>query len=333
MSLAVVTGASGLVGGNLAALLLDEGVRVRATKRAGSRIEHLAHLAIEWVDATLDAGALTRAFTGADVVFHCAAIPTQTRRASGPHRDANVKGTQAVIDAVRAAQVKRLVHTSSVVTCAIAARGTPDVTEEAPWNFAAHGLGDDVYALTKREAELLVLDAVKRGDIDAVVVNPGLMFGPLDAKPSSARMLIALATGQIFAATSGFTNVVDVRDVCRGMIAAWRRGKAGERYILGGDNLNYEALFAIIADELGRKPPRLTLPDAIVRLGGRLGDVGERVLGKEMDLNSAVSAYAVCEGYRFSSEKAKRELGYTLSPIRTAIRDAIAWQRSQGKLS
>jgi dihydroflavonol-4-reductase len=333
MTIAAITGASGLVGGNLAALLLADGVKVRATKRGSSRVDHLKHLDIEWVEAGLDSAALTRAFTGADVVFHCAAIPTQTRRMDGPHRDANVKGTQAVIDAVRAANVKRLVHTSSVVACAIAARGAPDVTEEAPWNFAEHGLGDDVYALTKREAERLVIDAAKRGDIDAVVVNPGLMFGPLDAKPSSARMILELASGRIVGSTSGYTNVVDVRDVCRGMIAAWKKGKSGERYILGGDNITYSELFAIIASELGRKPPRFTIPDALVKLGGRLGDIGERVLGKEMDLNSAVTTYAVCEGYRFSSEKAKRELGYTLSPIRDAIRDAIAWQRARGTLA
>lgn len=332
MSIAAITGASGLVGGNLAAILLGEGVKVRASKRGSSRIDHLKHLDIEWVDAGLDATELTRPFAGADVVFHCAAIPTQTRKADGPHRDANVKGTQAVIDAVRAAKVARLVHTSSVVACAIAAKGAPDVSEDAPWNFADYGLGDDVYAVTKREAERLVLGAEKRNEIDAVVVNPGLMFGPLDAKPSSARMILELASGRIFGSTSGTTNVVDVRDVCRGMIAAWRKGRAGERYILGGDNLTYDALFAIIASELGRKPPRFTFPDAVVRLSGRLGDLGERVLGKELDLNSAVTTYAVCEGYRFSSEKAKRELGYTLSPICDAIREAIAWQRARGTL-
>lgn len=333
---AAVTGASGLVGGNLATLLLEQGVKVRATKRGSSKIDHLAHLDIEWVEAGLDPAELTRAFQGVDVVFHCAAIPTQTRKLDGPHRDANVKGTQAVIDAVAACKVKRLVHTSSVVTCAIARKGERDVIESDPWNFPDHGLGSDVYALTKREAELLVLAANQRGDIDAVVVNPGLMFGPLDAKPSSARMILELHRGKIFAATSGTTNVVDVRDVCRGMIAAWRRPESrGERYILGGDNMSYGALLGMISEELGRQGrgrALRTLPDALVKLGGALGDLAERVSGKEMDLNSAVSTYAVCEGYRFSSEKAMRDLGYRVSPVRQALKDAIAWLRARGVL-
>ena len=325
---AVITGASGLVGGNLAALLVADGVKVRAAKRAGSRIDHLRDLDIEWVDADLgDGDALTRAFTGAHVVFHCAAVPSQTRRLEGPHRQANVDGSKRVVAAVKRAGAGRLVHVSSVVTCAIAKDGAPDVVESDPWNFADYGL-DEIYAVTKREAELAVLAS----DVDMVVVNPGLMFGPRDAKPSSGRLIMEVSAGRVPGSTSGSTCIVDVRDVCRGMIAAWRQGKRGERYILGGPNVSYAELFALIAKELGRKPPRLALPDALVKASGVFGDLVERVTGREITLNSAVTSYAVCAGYRFSSDKAKRELGYTVSPVDVAIREAIAWFRARGML-
>ena len=332
MKTAVITGASGLVGGNLAELLIAAGVHVRGARRASTRIDHLADLAIEWVDAPLEAGALTRAFTGADVVFHCAAIATQTRRLDGGHKETNVDGTRHVIEAVRRAGVPRLVHCSSVVTCAIAKKGGPDVTEDDAWNFAAHGL-DEIYAVTKRDAELAVLDAARTtGGIDAVVVNPGLMFGPRDSKPSGGRMILELASGRIMGSTSGNSTFVDVRDVCRGMIAAWHRGKRGERYILAGDNLSYAQAFALICEELGKRPPP-ALPDVGVRIAGRAGDLLERVLGSErMPLNSAVTTYGTCAGYRFSSAKAARALGYTIGPVRTAVRDAIAWFRSHQRL-
>ncbi len=332
---AAITGASGLVGGNLAALLLEEGVRVRATRRATSKTAHLDDLDIEWVEASLeDQDGLARAFDDADVVFHCAAVPTQTRNSDGLHRRANVDGTVHVVDAVKRAGAGRLVHCSSVVTCAIAAPGGPDVGEDAPWNFAEHGLAE-AYSESKREAESFVRGATSpaAGGVDAVIVNPGTMFGPRDAKPSTGRLILAVAEGRVLAAPSGTSNFVDVRDVCRGMIAAWRKGKTGERYILGGVNLSYIEAFGVIARALGNKPPRFVLPDGLLGLAGKLGDVVERVRHREVDLNSAVTAYAVCKGYRFSSDKAVRELGYTVSPLEDAVRDEIAWLKEHGMLA
>lgn len=329
MSIAVVTGASGFVGGNLAKLLVDDGVNVRAIRRSAGSTAHLHDVAIEWIDADLDDEArLARAFEGAEVVFHCAGIATQTNFRGGRQRAVNVDGTKHVLAAVKKAGVARLVHCSSVVTCAIASAGGPDVDESMPWNFADHGLGDDQYALTKREAEHIAL----AGEGDVVVVNPGTMFGPLDAKPSSGRLITNIAQGRIFAATSGVTSAVDVRAVCRGMISAWRKGKRGERYILAGVNVTYGALFDVIARELGMKWANRTFPDVIVRAAGTAGDVAESVLGREMELNSAIAAYSVCQGYRFSSAKAMRDLGYALTPLENAVRDAVAWFRERGML-
>lgn len=156
MSVCAITGASGLVGGNLAEALLRDGHRVVATKRASTKIDHLAHLKIEWRDADLsDVEALTKAFDGADVVFHCA----------------------------------------------VAVQISPRVTPAAK-------------------------------DIDAVVVQPTYMLGPYDVRPSSGQMVLEIASGRLRVATPGYQNCVDVRDVARGMILAWHKGKRGEKYIL-----------------------------------------------------------------------------------------------------
>jgi dihydroflavonol-4-reductase len=331
MTTAAITGATGFLGANVAAELCARGVAVRATRRSSSKAAHVADLPLTWVDAELSSvDGLARAFEGADVVFHCAAAVTQTRFAKGLHKDTNVQGTKNVVDAARRAGVRRLVHTSSVVTCAMAVGGGPDVTEDDRWNFPELGL-DEAYAVTKRDAELCAL-AGRGPDLDVVVVNPGFMLGPRDAKPSSGQLITEMAKGRILAVPSGVNNFVDVRDVARGMIAAFERGTSGERYILGGLNLPYAEMFALIAGVLGRRPPRVRVPDGLLMLVGAVADLGERLLGHELLLNSAVTRYSIEKGYRFSSARAMRELGYTLTPLETTVKDAVDWFRANGML-
>jgi dihydroflavonol-4-reductase len=328
MSRVAITGATGLVGGNLAALLVGAGHTVVATRRAGSKVAHLDDLAIEWRDADLSSSdALARAFAGADVVFHCAAA-VSTRRAVTPElHDANVTGTQRVIDACLAAKVGRLVHCSSVVAVGLTTNGTP-CDETAEWNFDREGLADG-YSITKRDAERLVTAA--RDRLDCVIVNPTYMFGPRDARPSSGRIIVEVVRRKLPGWTPGYNNFVDVRDVARGMIAAWQRGKRGERYILGGHDMTYRDCFATIARIAGVKPPRIRAPYAVARLLGWYGDFQER-RGRDALLNTPQARYAYTDKFRFTSHKAERELGYTYGALDVAVGDALDWFRSHGML-
>src|ERR1043166_3213284 len=194
MSLVVITGASGLLGGNLAAELVAGGHRVAATKRATSKVKHLDALPIEWRDGDLDSvDALTRAFTGADVVFHCAAAVDVKREVSPELTAANVTGTANVLAAVERARVPRLVYTSSAVAVGLSTDGRPcDAT--ATWNFDTQGL-DDGYAITKHRGEEL-LHAV-RDRVDVVVVNPPYLFGPRDARPSSGKLIVDIVRRRV----------------------------------------------------------------------------------------------------------------------------------------
>lgn len=328
--IAVITGASGLLGGNLAIELLKQGHRVRATRRGGSQVAHLAEHAIEWVPADLsDPAALTAAFRGADVAFHCAAQVSIRRQVTPEMTAANVDGTRHVIQAVRAAGVPRLVHCSTVAAIGLSEDGRP-CDETARFNFAEHRM-EDAYVTTKHQAEQVVQQAAAQG-LDAVIANPTYMLGPCDARPSSGRLILAVARREVPATTSGLNNFVDVRDVARGMILCWHKGRRGERYILGQQTRSYQDIMLLIAREAGVAPPRFRAPRPLGQLLGWAGDLQQRLTGREPLVNSVTIGWSYCETFQFTSEKARRELGYAAGPIEPAIRDALAWFRQRGML-
>ncbi|WP_053236628.1 NAD-dependent epimerase/dehydratase family protein [Sandaracinus amylolyticus] len=323
-----ITGASGLVGGNLADVAIAAGHDVVCTKRAGSRVEHLAHLPIRWADADLASeDDLARAFAGAEIVIHCAAIVVTGKDADDVMRATNVAGTRHVIDACRRAKVRRLVHVSTVAAIGVS-DGTRDATEDDAFNLAEHHMLDG-YAETKRAAQDLVEAAVRAGEIDAVIACPTLMWGPYDVKPSTGRLAVELAKGRIPGGTPGTNNVVDVRDVARGLLLCAEKGRTGERYILGGENVTYHELFTRIARIGGYRAPRFVVPRALATAFGWLGDVAHRV-GVPTAIDSMSVRWAYCPGFRFSHAKAARELGYAPGPADEGIRAGIEWMRARG---
>lgn len=327
---AALTGASGLVGGNLARELVRQGYAVRAIRRSTASTAHLGDEPIEWVPGELEnVAALRSAFAGADVVFHCAASVTLDPQPTPEVVKTNVAGTRNVVEAVREAGVPRLVHCSSVVAVGLSENGLP-CDENARFNFAEHGLADG-YTVTKRESEDLVRAAVREG-LDAVVVNPTFMLGPYDAKPSSGRLIVGVVQGQSPGYTTGANNFVDVRDVARGMILAWQKGRAGERYILGGHNLPYKEIFERIARVAGVPPLTWSVPYPLAYAAGLLGDLQQWITGKEPLVTTNSVRWGYCPTFQFTSAKAERELGYAYGPIEPAIDDALTWFRDNGML-
>jgi len=323
-----ITGASGLLGGNLAAELIAAGHQVIATRRAGTQVAHLTDLPIEWRDADLgNTVSLATAFAGATAVFHCAAAVSVMKTVTPEMKATNVDGTLHVIDACIEAGVKRLVHTSSVVAVGLSTDGRP-CDETAIWNFDKEGLLD-AYAITKHQAEDIVHANASR--LDCVIVNPTYMIGPRDARPSSGKLVIEIVKRKVPGSTPGYNNFVDVRDVARGMIAAWQKGRRGERYILAGHDMTYRAFFEKVAALAGVKPPRFQLPRAVGAIAGVVGDLIERT-GREPIVNSTQIRYAYTDKFRFASTKAARELGYTFGPLEAAITDALDWFRDKQML-
>lgn len=325
-----ITGASGLVGGNVADVALAAGHEVVCTKRAGSRVEHLAHLAIRWADADLaSTDDLARAFEGAEIVVHCAAVVVTGKNADDTMRRTNVDGTRHVIDACRRADVRRLVQVSTVSAIGVS-DGSRDVTEEDPFNLAEHRMLDG-YAETKRAAQDLVEAAVRAGEVDAVIACPTLMWGPYDAKPSTGQFAVQIAKGRVLGGFPGSTNIVDVRDVARGLLLCAERGRAGERYILGGENVTYVEMFRRVARIGGYRAPSFVVPRALAAPAGWAGDLAA-ALGHAGDVSSMAVRWAYCRGFRFSHAKAARELGYAPGDPDEGIRASLEWMRSRGML-
>lgn len=325
-----ITGATGLLGGNLAISLIEQGHDVIATRRKTSDTSHLAGLDVDWIEAPLsDRDALIRAFDGSDVVFHCAAAVSVQYEVQPWIYEANVVGTRHVIDAVRTVGGPRLIHCSSVTAIGVSEDGAP-CDEDQRWNLAEHQL-DDAYAKTKYESQEIVLEAARHG-LDAVVVNPGYMIGPFDSSPSSGELVLAIINRDLPGYTTGVNCFVDVRDVVDGMIAAIEAGRSGEKYILGGHNLTYKAFMDMVSAIAGTRPITRRIPRPLAMSLAALGELYGKLTRREPTLNRATVRWSFTDEYIFSSEKAARELGYEISPLEPAIRSAIEWFRDHDML-
>lgn len=327
----LVTGASGFLGGNLARLLIEEGHAVRVLARRTSNLACLADLS-GWERAEGDitaAESLPAAFAGVEVVFHCAARVEMPRRMTAAIWNANVTGTENVLTACRRAGVRRLVHCSTVDAIGLPENGQP-ADESTPWNWDRLGV-ENAYARSKLEAHRRVQAAAADG-LDAVLVCPAFMFGAYDPHPSSGRLIRQAARSPFILDPGGGNNFVDVLDVARAMISVVEKGRRGETYILGGENLPYAEIFTLIRQALGLHPaPRLRLPEAMRIAVGLLGDVWESLSGRPGDLNTPAARISGMNHY-YDSSKAVRELGLQHSPLPAALDRAVRWLRSAGML-
>jgi dihydroflavonol-4-reductase len=221
--------------------------------------------------------------------------------------------------------VRRFVHTSTVNTLGRPPRGTIG-DEGTPFDWGLLRLG---YMDSKRASEEAVLEAAGDG-LDALAVLPGTMFGPGDINANAGSYVLQAARGRLLLAPPGGTSVVHVDDVARGHLLALRRGARGARYILAGENLRYRELFALIASELGVRPPLATLPASALRAVGLAARWAERA-GVDLPAGEGALVAAGAELF-YSSARAQRELGYEFRPAREAVRDAVRWYRAQGVL-
>ena len=330
MAIDLVTGATGLVGGNLVRALVARGRQVRILVRPTSQTAHLGDLKgiARIVGDVTDADSLLPACDGVEHVYHCAALVSMWPRRASEMWQVNVAGTDNLIAAARHAGIRRLIHCSSVDAIGLPESDAP-ATEETPWNWDRLGL-DNAYSRTKLVAQEHVLEAA-RGDLDAVIVNPGMVLGAYDARPSSGELILGVAAGQGIGYPTGGNNVVDAADVASGMIAAAERGARGELYILGGENLDYRALLTRVAEVLDVSPPRIPLPYAVARVAGWAGDLYAAVTGTEPRITTQVARLGYVRHY-YSPAKAVAQLGMSQTPLRETIERAVTWFRAVGML-
>ena len=318
----LLTGGTGFVGSAVARALLAAGHRVRALVRRGSDRRNLAGLQVETVEGDLaDPATLGPAVAGCRFVVHVAADYRIWVPDPATMLRANVAGTEALLRAAMAAGVERVVHCSSVAALGLIADGTP-ADETTPVHEEAI-VG--VYKLSKYRAEQAVLRLVREEGLPAVIVNPAAPVGPRDIKPTpTGKMIADAAAGRIPAYVDTGLCIVHVDDVAAGHVLALQRGRIGERYILGGENLTMRAVLELVAAETRRAAPRIRLSRELlwpVALGfeaaARIGGIEPLVTRDHLRMAR--------KKMFFSSEKAIRELGYAPRPAREAVRDAVAW--------
>jgi dihydroflavonol-4-reductase len=325
---ALVTGATGFVGAAVARALLAAGWQVRALVRSGANRGNLRE-AVEVAEGDLaDVASLDRALEGCTGLFHAAADYRLGTRDPGPLYRTNVEGTRNILQAARRCGVARIVYTSSVATIGIPSDGSPG--EERTAVGLSHMIGH--YKRSKYLAEEVVRDAARMG-MSVVIVNPSTPVGPGDIKPTpTGQLVLDAASGRMPAYVDTGLNIVHVDDVAAGHLAAYERGRAGERYILGGEDMSLRAILEQIAQLVGRKPPRIRLPYAVVLPIAYVAEGFAALTGR--------SGRVTLEGVRmsrkrmyFSSGKAVSELGYHWRPPLEAFADAVQWFRERGRLA
>jgi dihydroflavonol-4-reductase len=320
----LVTGGTGLLGNNCIRALVARGERVRALVRKPAESERcLSGLDVEVVPGDVrDADSVAAAMRGVEAVVHSAGHVHIGWSGIEMHRAVNVDGTRNVAEAALRAGV-RLVHVSSTNALGVGGR-----TFEADEEHVDPDIPSCTYVVTKREAEDVVLGLVDRG-LDATIVMPGFMLGPWDWRPSSGRMMIEVGSRFLPLAPCGSFTVCDARDVAAGALAAAERGRPGRRYLLCGVNLTYFELWRKIAALAGRPGPLAPLGPMQRYCLGRLGDLWYRLTGHEPDVNSAAIRMSSVH-HRFSSRRAREELGYTTRPLDETLRDTWDWFRTHG---
>lgn len=323
---ALVTGASGFVGGHVARVLVERGARVRCLLRETSRLDTLEGLPLDVERGDLtDPAAVRAAVDGCEQVFHCAAdyrlyVPDpQAMFAS------NVGGTENVLRAAADCGVRRTVYTSTVGALGLPAAG--EVADERTPAQLESMTGP--YKKSKFLAERVAHEWAGRG-LAVVIVNPSAPVGDGDVKPTATgQMIVDFLAGRMTATVDTGLNLIDVRDVAVGHLLAAEKGRSGERYILGNENLTLEQILAKLSLIAGRPAPRLRLPHWVPLTVAALDTWRARLFGGSPRV--ALDAVRLSR-YRmfFDASKAVRELGLPQTPVDEALRRAVEWFRGHG---
>ena len=325
--LAFVTGATGFLGFHVARVLAEQGAELRLLVRSTSNLKNLEALKAETVVGDLrDPASLEKAMAGCEAVFHVAADyrlwvldPAQMYRS-------NVEGTRAILDAARQTSVRCLVYTSSVATMGFRANGRP-ADEDSPVSLADM-IGH--YKRSKFMAEQVAMEA-GRGGMRVVTVNPTTPVGERDVKPTpTGRIIVDFLKRKFPAYVETGLNLVDVRECARGHVAALEKGKSGERYILGGENLTLKQILDRLGAISGLPSPKVKLPYFVAYAAGA---VDQTVSGRWLGREPRATIETVRMGKKkmwASSRKAERELGWKSVPADDALRRAVEWFRANG---
>jgi dihydroflavonol-4-reductase len=336
-----VTGATGFLGSHVALALAADGAELRLLVRASSDPRNIADLNADRVTGDLrDPGSIEKGLSGCEVVFHVAADYRLWVRDPQEMYRSNVEGTRALLEAARRQGVRRVVYTSSVATMGFGANGHAGghssghhfedrrLPDEASPVSIANMIGH--YKRSKFMAERAAVEAAQSG-VDVVIVNPTTPIGERDVKPTpTGRIVLDFLKRKFPAYVETGLNLVDATECARGHIQALEKGKSGERYILGGENLTLKQILDRLGAITGLKSPTVRLPYVFALA---TGVVDEMVTGRILRREPRATIDAVRMGRKMmfvTSAKAERELGWRVVPVDGALRRSVDWFRANG---
>jgi len=329
---AFVTGATGFLGSHVARVLAEQGAELRLLVRPTSDLRNLDGLNADRVIGDLrDAASIEKALSGCDVVFHVAADYRLWVRDPAEMYRSNVEGTRSLLEAARKQGVRRAVYTSSVATMGFTAHTSSNngrVADERSTVSLADMIGH--YKRSKFKAEQVAVEAARSG-IDVVIVNPTTPIGERDIKPTpTGRIVVDFVKRKFPAYVETGLNLVDATECARGHVLALEKGRSGERYILGGENLTLKQILDRLAVITGLKSPTVKLPYIFALATGVVDEmVTGRLLGREP--RATIDAVRMGRKMMFvSSAKAERELGWRTVPVDGALRRSVEWFRDHG---
>ena len=322
----LVTGATGFLGSHVARQLVSRGETVRVLVRAASQLRAIEDLPVEKIEGDLrDATSLDLALKGVRRVYHVAADYRLWARDPQDIYDSNVTGTKNLLDAARRAGVEQFIYTSTVATIAVDRPGAlPDEnTQSELQEMIGH------YKRSKWLAEQEALKAAREG-LPVIIVSPTTPVGPGDWKPTpTGKIILDFLKGKMPGYVETGLNFVAVEDAAAGHLLAAERGKIGERYLLGGENLTLKQMLDSLARLTGRRAPRLKIPHAVA-LGVAYAETAfSRLLGREPQI--PVEGVKLARHKMFvDCSKSRRELGFQSGPVEAALERAVRWYESNG---
>jgi len=323
----LVTGATGFMGSSIVRELLADGEEVKVLVRKTSDTRNIDGLDVERAFGDIrDGDSMRRALRGCDTLYYTAAFFAHWTPDKKLPFEVNVEGTRTSMKAALDAGVRKVVYTSTNNT--LGAHGPVPVDESAEFN---HWKSGDTYSLSKYYAEVEARKFVPLG-LPIVIVNPTLVIGVRDSKPTpSGQMIIDVATRQMPGYIEGGINVIDVEDVARGHILAAKKGRVGERYLFGNENITVSDYFRLIAEIAGVAPPRIKIPYHLAVALGYMFELGAFFTKKPPVVTASEVRIGKLQEW-YDCSRAVKELGLPQTPIRTAIEKALNWFREHGYL-
>ena len=322
-----VTGGDGLLGSNLVRELLSRNYGVTVLIQKGRETGTLEGLDISKVEGDLlNQASMTSVIDGHDYVIHVAASTSIWPSRNEMVNKVNIEGTRNVIEAAKSANVKRFVHVGTANTFGFGSMENPG-KEGNPYAGSKYGLD---YMDSKYKAHQVVMEYVKNG-FPAVVVNPTFMIGPYDSAPSSGAMIVAIYKGQVPGYSPGGRNYVYVKDAATALANALTMGRVGESYILGNKNMNYKTAFGLIANVLGKKAPKLSMPKPLIVVYGFFGGLFGKWFGYAPKVTYPMALIA-CDKHYFTAQKAIDELKLPQTPLEDAVKECYDWLNDNGYL-